>query len=89
MEVKLAVGEPLDNEHDAAACWTAQAGRLRWVAAGRCIEQRTAAFERSTPSAVGEESEVPDANQTARQDVKQEATQELVGGNCHDFLLAR
>jgi hypothetical protein len=36
MEVKLAAGEPFDNEHDAGAGWTAQAGRLgtlflKWV----------------------------------------------------------
>jgi hypothetical protein len=31
---------------------------------------------------------VPDANQTAGQDVKQESAQELMGGNGHDLLLA-
>jgi hypothetical protein len=31
---------------------------------------------------------VPDANQTAGQDVKQESAQELIGGNGHDLLLA-
>jgi len=29
-----------------------------------------------------------DANQAARQDVQQEAAQELMGGNSHDLLLA-
>ncbi len=88
MEVKLAAGEPFDNQHDAGACWTAQAGRLGWIGACRCAEQNAAAFERSTSSAVGEESEVADANQAAGQNVKQEAAQELMSGNSHDLLLA-
>jgi hypothetical protein len=45
-------------------------------------------FERSTPSSVGKEPEVSNANQTTGQDVKQEAAQELMGGNGHDLLLA-
>jgi len=45
-------------------------------------------FKLSTPFAVGEESEVPDANQTAGQDVQQESAQELMGGNGHDLVLA-
>ena len=65
MEVKLAAGEPFDDEHDAGACWTAQAGRLGRIDACRCAEQNAAAFERSTSPAVGEESEVADANQSA------------------------
>ena len=88
MEVKLATGESLDDEHDAGACWTGQAGRLGWIDACRCAEQNAAAFERSTSPAVGEESEVADANQPARQNMKQEAAQELMGGNGHDLLLA-
>ena len=38
--------------------------------------------------AVGEESEVADANESARQNMKQEAAQELMSGNGHDLLLA-
>ena len=87
MEVKLAAGEPFDNEHDAGACWSAQAGRFVWIGACRCAEQNAAAFERSTSSAVGEESEVTDADQAAGQNMKQEAAQELMGGNSHDLLL--
>jgi hypothetical protein len=45
-------------------------------------------LERSTPSTVGEESEVSDANQTSGQDVKKKTAQELMGGNGHDLLLA-
>ena len=45
-------------------------------------------FERSTPPAVGEESEVANANQTLGQNVDEEASQELIRGNGHDLLLA-
>jgi hypothetical protein len=88
MEVKLAVGEPFDNEHDAGACWTTQAGRFGWIDACRCAEQNAATLKRSTPSAVGEESEVADAHQSAGQNVKQETAQELMSGNSHDLFLA-
>jgi hypothetical protein len=88
MEVKLAAGESFDNEHDAGAGWTAQAGRLGWIGACRCAEQNAAAFERSTPPAVGEESEVANANQSLGQNVDEETSQELMGGNGHDLLLA-
>ena len=54
MKVKLAAGEPFDNQHEAGAGWTAQAGGLGWIGACRCAEQNAAALERSTPSAVGE-----------------------------------
>ena len=70
------------------------AGQRSWVVGSvrsaqcDCAEQSAAAFERSTSSAVGEESEVADANQAAGQNVKQEAAQELMGGNGHDLLLA-
>ncbi len=57
-------------------------------AACRYAEQSAATFERSTSSAVGEESEVADAHQAAGQNMKQEAAQELMGGNGHDLLLA-
>jgi hypothetical protein len=60
---------------------------LEWIDSDRA-EQRTTTFERSTASAVGEESEVSDANQAARQNVEQEAAQELMSGNSHDLLLA-
>jgi hypothetical protein len=37
---------------------------------------------------LAKKSKVSNANQAAGQDVKQEAAQELMGGNCHDLLLA-
>jgi hypothetical protein len=73
MEVNLAAGEPFDNEHDARAGWTAQAGRLGWIGACHCSEQNTAVFERITSSAVGEEPEMANANQALGQNVDEEA----------------
>ena len=87
-EIQLAAGEPFDDQHDAGAGWTAQAGWLGRIGAGGCAEQSAAAFERSTSSTVGEESEVSDANQALGQNVDEEAAQELMGGNGHDLLLA-
>jgi len=45
-------------------------------------------FERRTPSTVGEESEVANANQPLGQNVDEEASQELIRGKGHDLLLA-
>jgi hypothetical protein len=87
-EIQSAAGEPFDDQHVAGAGWTAQAGWLRWIGAGGCVEQSAAAFKRSTSSTVGEESEVSDANQPLGQDVDEKAAQELMGGNGHDLLLA-
>src|ERR1019366_6409102 len=57
---------------------------------GGCFdaEQRAAALERSSASAVGEEAEVADADQAFGQDMDQKAAQELIGGNGHDLVLA-
>jgi hypothetical protein len=88
MEVKLAAGEPFDDQHDASTVGTARSGWLGRIDAGRYAEQLAATLQRSTPLAVGEESEMADANQASRQNVKQEAAQELMSGNSHDLLLA-
>jgi len=88
MKVKLAAGEPFDDEHDAGACWTAQAWLLGWIGAWRSAEQHATTFKHSTSSAVGKESEVTNAHQAAGQNMQQEAAQELRGGNCHNLLLA-
>src|SRR6266702_2170188 len=87
-EIQLAAGESIQDQHGARAGRTAQAAWLRRIGAALHAEQSAATFERSTPSAVGEESEVSDANQAAGQDVKQEAAQELMSGDSHDLLLA-
>jgi len=88
MKVKLGAGQPFDDQHDAGAGWAAQAGWLRQIDTGHHAEKRAAAFEFSTTSAVGEETEVADAHQAAGQNVQQEAAQELMSGNGHDLLLA-
>src|SRR6267154_554135 len=53
-----------------------------------CAEQRAATQQRCGSSAVGEETEVPDADQALGQDVDEEASQELVRRDGHDLLLA-
>src|ERR1700719_3996390 len=87
-EIQLAVGEPFDDQHDAGAGWTAQAGWLGRIDAGGRAEQNAATFERNTSSTVGEESEVSDANHALGQNVDEETSQELMGGNGHYLLLA-
>jgi len=88
MEVKLSAGEPFNNKHDAGARWTAQAGWLGRIDGCGHAEQRTAAFEGRTASAVGEEAEVADADQSFGQNVQQKAAQELMSGNGHDLVLS-
>ena len=89
MEIKLSACHPFEDKHDAGAGWAAQLNVSGGpVCAGRFAEELAAARECCFPPAVGEESEVADANQAAGQDVKQEAAQELISGNGHDLLLA-
>ena len=51
-------------------------------------EQLAAASEGGLPSSVGEEAEVADADQSFGQNVKKKSTQELIGRNGHDLVLA-
>ena len=51
-------------------------------------KQSTAAYEHTATPAVGEKSEVADADQALGQNVDQEAAQELICGDRHDLLLA-
>ena len=51
-------------------------------------QQHPTANERIATFTVGEQAEVTDADQTARQDMDQEASQELMCRNRHDLLLA-
>jgi len=87
-EIQLAAGESLHDQHGGRAGRAAQSGYLWKI--GRCThtEQQAAAFECSSPSAVGEDAEVANANQTGGQNVQQEAAQELMSGNGHDLVLA-
>ena len=79
-KVKLGACHSFDDKHHAGASGTAYLIALvRMIDANRCAEQFAATFERITPSAVGEEAEVADANQAFWQRVNQKAAQELIG----------
>src|SRR6266571_8475348 len=87
--MKLATGHPFDDEHGTGANRTAQLGsdvRMSW--ATLYAKQGTAAYEHTATPAVGEKSEVADADQALGQNVDQEAAQELICGDRHDLLLA-
>ena len=88
-ETKLATGHPFDDEHGAAANRTAQLGGDLGISCRVvCAKQSTAAYEHTATPAVCEKAEVADADQALGQNVDQEAAQELIGGDRHDFLLA-
>ena len=88
-EIELAAGQPFDDEHGAGAERTAQlSGDLRVACAGRSAELNAAACKRISALAVGEKSEVANANQPLWQNVDQESAQKLFCGNSHYFLLA-
>ena len=77
---KLENVEAFDHKHELRAeraldlrCWS----RLQWRLSD--VEQEAATPQRSGPLAVGEEPEVADADQAFRQNVDEEAPQELVG----------
>jgi hypothetical protein len=85
----LSSRHPFHHQHGSGAGRTTQlVGGLGAICAGNCAEQLAATFERSTASAVGEEAEVADADQAFGQQVQQEASQKLIGGNGHDLVLA-
>jgi len=59
---------------------------LRWVHRRRRVRQEAAALrERRRSPAVGEQAEVADADEAVGHDVEQEATEELVDVERHDF----
>ena len=72
----------------------AQTGQRSWVVISGSVaqpvyaKQSTAACEHIATPAIGEKSEVADADQALRQNVDQEAAQELICGDRHDLLLA-
>jgi len=89
LEIKLAAGQPFDDEHGTGANRTAQLGSdLRMSCAALCTKQSTAACEHTATPAVREKSEVADADQALWQNVDQESAQELICGDGHDLLLA-
>jgi len=83
--------ERLDDDHATAAAWTS---RLAWIDGGIggpafrfCNgEQLTRACDVVGAGAAGEQAVVTDAMEASRQDVDQEAADELAGGQCHDLL---
>ena len=87
---QLSGGEPLDDMHGASADGTVPVGgRAGVICSGRCHlsrdvggtrEQLEAEWQQPGASSVGEEAEVADAHEAARQQVEQEAAQELVDG---------
>src|SRR5215218_9383227 len=83
--------ERLDNDHAPAAAraWRTRVDRfLRRVVVGRQRDGQQVAGEREARLArgPGEQAVVADAVEAARQDVEQEAADELVGGKGHDLL---
>ncbi len=87
----LPSGEGLDDDHVAAAAWTGwkDVGRFllqtvfgRWCDREKRARQRQAGFARGR----GEQAVVTDAVEPARQDVEEEAADELVRGERHDLL---
>ena len=77
---KLMTGEPFDDEHGLRADRASDlctCSRRRWWRSR--LEQEAAAQQRCGSLPVGEEAEVPDADQALGQNVDEEASQELVG----------
>jgi hypothetical protein len=94
-EEELRGGEPLDDAHDSAAegtvPWRVSGGRGR---GGRAVsvllwllEQVETEWKKFCAPPIGKEAEVADAHEAAWQDVKQEATQELICWQAHSALL--
>ena len=84
-------GEHLDDDHASAAAraWRAEVVWFhRWIVHGgrRDREQFASEREAGLAGAAGEQAVVTDAMEAARQDVEQEAADELVGGERHDLL---
>src|SRR6202047_1901419 len=88
---KLLSGESFDDHHGTSAVWTWPS---RFAGFGHNQrgdfgggEQYAAERQRHRALAVGEETETTDAHESQRQDVLQEAPEELVGFERHDALL--
>ena len=83
--------EHLDDDHASAAAraWRAEVVWFgRWIIYGvrRGREQAAGEREAGLAGATGEQAVVPDAMEATRQDMEQEAADELVGGERHDLL---
>ena len=84
--------EGLDDDHASAAAgaWRAEVVRFVWScrhrAAAATASSSRAQREAGLAGGAGEQAVVPDAMEAARQDVEQEAADELVGRQRHDLL---
>ena len=81
---------PFDDEHRLRAEWAADllSDRDRRLWQYCDVEQEAATQQRRGALTVGEEAEVPDADETLGQNMDEEPSQELVGLERHDLLLA-
>src|SRR6266849_935159 len=93
-EEKLRGGEALDNLHGSAAKRTLpqRVNGHRRRSGARCwrmglLEQPRTEWKEFCSPPVSKKSEVADAHKTARQQVQEEAAQELIDGQSHDPLL--
>src|ERR1700693_4733101 len=93
-EEKLRGGEVLDDMHGSAAKRTlpqrvnGQRGRggvCYWLIGW--LEQPETEWKKLGSPSVSEKSEVADAHKAARQQVQEEASQELIDGQSHQLLL--
>jgi hypothetical protein len=91
-----ATREGLDDDHAATAAWTGQRQRPRFFVviglggleiarASRHGQQLTDPFDIAGAGAMSEQTVVADAMEAARQNMDQEAADELVGGERHDL----
>jgi hypothetical protein len=83
--------EDLDDDHATAAAWTARLGLIDGGSGGLAFrfcngEQFTRSGDVVGARAAGEQAVVADAVEAVRQDVDQEAADELGGSKCHDLL---
>src|ERR1022692_2110020 len=89
LEVKLSAGKPFDDQHGCRAGGATRQGRcFGALCRCNCAEQLAAVLEFSTASAVGEEAEVADADQSFGQHVKKKSAQELICCKSHNLFLA-
>src|SRR6266480_4181352 len=91
MSRRCAALEDLDDDHATAAAWAARLGLIAGGSGGRAVrfcnsEQLTRACDVVVARAAGEQAIVADAVEALRQDVDQEAADELAGSECHDLL---
>ena len=93
-EEKLRGGEVLDKMHGAAAKRTLpqrvngqrrRGGRRCWLIGS--LEQPETEWKKLRSPSVSEKSKVADAHKAARQQVQEEASQELIDGQSHQPLL--